>query len=191
MECFILAGGLSRRFGEDKLSYSLKGKKVLERVLDSAEAVFERVFIVAKDPGKFYWARAPVVRDTIPIQAPIAGLVTALERAEGERFCLLAGDYPLIRERVLRRLKECSEGDAVVFRIKGQVHPLIGVYSKEIKGVMEKRINHGELSLVGLLENVKTLFIEENEILEEDPDLISFINLNTRDDLELILEKTG
>ena len=191
MECFILAGGLSRRFGEDKLSYPLKGKKVLERVIDSARSVFEKVYIVAKQPEKFFWAEAEVIRDSLPLQAPIAGLLTALEKAEGERFCLLAGDYPLIRKEVLERLKESQEADAVVFCIKGQVHPLIGIYSKAIKDVARKRINSGDLSLMGLLKNVNTLFIEENEVVDADPELISFINLNTKEDLKLLMEKTG
>ena len=191
MECFVLAGGLSRRFGEDKLSYPLKGKKVLERVIDSARSVFEKVYIVTKQPERFSWAGAEVIKDSVPLQAPIAGLLTALEEADGERFCLLAGDYPLIKRQVLERLRESQMADAVVFCIKGQVHPLIGIYSKAIKDVARKRVNSGDLSLMGLLKSVNTLFIDENEIEDADPELISFINLNTREDLEVLLEKTG
>jgi len=189
MECFILAGGLSRRFGENKLNYPIEGKRVLQRVLETAVGVFGSVYVVVKDPREFDWVPARIIEDILPQQAPLVGLLTALEKAEGERFCLLAGDYPLIRKDVLERLKNSVAEDAVVFRVRGKVHPLIGIYSRNIRGVVEDQIKSGDLSLLGLLKRLRVRYIEEDEITDVDPDLRSFVNLNTKEDLRTLLGK--
>jgi molybdopterin-guanine dinucleotide biosynthesis protein A len=53
IECYILAGGQSRRFGEDKTLFPLKGKPCIQWVVEQAQRVCDRVFIVAKEPQKY------------------------------------------------------------------------------------------------------------------------------------------
>lgn len=191
MECFILAGGKSKRFGQDKLSYSIGGRRVIDRVIDSASRVFRPVYIVVKEPKKFAWTGAELIEDIVKVQAPISGLLTALERAEGNRFCLLAGDYPLIKSEVLKRLVELADGDATLFRIRDQVHPLIGIYSRTIIKTVQESFSEGRLSLKGILDMVDARYIDENHIIDVDPELNSFLNMNTKEDLKRILEKAG
>ncbi len=189
MECFILAGGQSRRFGEDKLSYSLGGRRVIERVFETALEVFDRVLVITKNPKRLTFLKGPLITDLLPLQAPIVGLYTATVKAKGEIFALLSGDIPLIKREVLQILRDRGEPPVTVFKAGDRVHPLIGVYSKSLRETIKKRIERNDLSMMGVLEEVGYNLLGEDLVRGVDPNLDSFVNLNTKEDLLIISER--
>ncbi|MEN3027977.1 MAG: molybdenum cofactor guanylyltransferase [Aquificaceae bacterium] len=109
IEGFILAGGQSRRFGQDKLLYFLGKKRLVEHTLDSLRGVCGKIYLVAKDREKFNFLQdVELLKDKIEKQFALSGLYTALTNLKGEKGLVVAGDMPLLRESLLRRLlAEC------------------------------------------------------------------------------------
>ena len=191
MECFILAGGQSRRFGEDKILFRIGRKRTVEYVIDTAKRVCDRVALVVKEREKFRDLGVEVLEDLLPDRTPLAGIFTALKSAEGSEALILGGDMPLIREEVLRLLMEEFKEPVTLFRTNGKVQTLVGIYSKGLTELMEEYMKMGGRSVIGFLEMVDFKAIPEEKAREADPDLVSFTNLNTKEDLETVLERIG
>lgn len=183
MKGFILAGGKSKRFGEDKLLYELDGKKVIERVVKSAMKVCEEVFIIAKHPKKFEFLNVPVIMDAFPFQASIVGLYTALSYTERPAL-ILSGDIPLITPRILERLISAYQEPITLARTESKIHTLIGVYSPKILETVEEFLKRGNYKLYDLVKEVgfKTVNFSGEEAFY-------LLNLNTKEDLRVIKDR--
>ena len=188
MECFILAGGQSRRFGSDKLLEPINSKRTIDYVVASAKKVFPKVYVVAKNKRKFGNLGVPIVEDLMHDQTPLVGIYTALELSSGERVAILSGDMPLMKPEVLRLLKERAREPVTVFRIGGKVYPLVGVYSSSLKDELLEFLKEGKRRVMDFLGRVGCSYIEEDEVKGVDPEFSSFVNMNTREDLERVKE---
>ena len=180
MKCFILAGGKSRRFGEDKLLYEFKGKKVIERVVETAKQVCDELFIVAKNPKKFEFLNVPVIIDVSPIQASIVGLYTALSYTK-EPALILSGDLPLITPEVLKRLIEAYQEPVTLAKAQGKVHTLVGIYSPKVLKTIEEFLEKENYKLYELVKKAGFKAVEF-----EGKEAVSLLNLNTKGDLEIL-----
>ena len=90
-------------------------------------------------------------------------------------------------ERLASGLCELVSGctwDAVVPIFEGRPQPLLGIYSKNILSVIEKRLRKELRSLRDMLTELKVLYIKEEEVREVDPEGRSFININTMEDFK-------
>src|SRR5439155_995874 len=80
-----MAGGKSRRLGQDKRFLILGGKSCLQRVLDVYKVLFEEIVIVADEKDPFQSLGVRVVEDMIPGKARLGGLYTGLHHAGSDR----------------------------------------------------------------------------------------------------------
>lgn len=65
---------------------------------------------------------------------------------------------------------------------KNYIEPLCAIYSKDCLSVMERNIETGILSIRRIFPYLKVRYIEEEEIKRVDPELISFFNINYKED---------
>ncbi len=189
MEAFILAGGQSKRFGEDKTLFKLGGKSVVEHIILTVKKVCPEVHLVVKDREKFKGLQVSILEDILPFQSPIAGLYTALKKTNGDKVLLLSGDMPLLKEGIIRLLIQKFREPVTLFEVGGKIHPFPGIYSVRTVHHLEEYINTGGRSLMGFLERVGFNVLKEEEALKVDPNLDSFINMNTKEDLKLVVER--
>ncbi|MDQ7081749.1 MAG: hypothetical protein Q9N34_01200 [Aquificota bacterium] len=104
---------------------------------------------------------------------------------------LLSGDAPLLKPEVLKLLIRNYRSPITLFSIEGKLYPLIAIYSKDLLTEVKEYIDSGGRSMMGFLERVGYRMITEEEVLPLDPQLSSFLNLNTKDDLSRALEMMG
>lgn len=192
IECFVLAGGQSRRFGKDKLLFKIGDKRTVEHTVETLKKVCDRVCIVAKDLHKFFFLQGvEFLEDLLEKQYAIAGLYTALKSLYGEKALVISGDMPLIKEEVVKHLWEKASPPLTLYRIRGKYYPLFAVYYRELLEPLEGYIGTGGERLMDFVLSLPHKVLEEGEVLAYDPDLSSFINMNTREDVELILRIYG
>jgi molybdenum cofactor guanylyltransferase len=77
--------------------------------------------------------------------------------------------------------------DAVVPEIAGLVQPLHAVYRKRCLAAINAMIAQGEARLVQIVDAVSVRKVGERELRAIDPDLRSFINVNTPEDYQRAL----
>ena len=74
----LLAGGKSRRMGEDKRFILLGQRTLFERTCTVLSELFEQVCVVIAQDSPLLQAGVPVVRDLIPGCGSLGGLYTGL-----------------------------------------------------------------------------------------------------------------
>jgi molybdopterin-guanine dinucleotide biosynthesis protein A len=104
----VLAGGRSSRFGSDKLAAEIEGEPLLQRAVRGVGAVADDVVIVAAPaapaPAPPAGVRARIVRDAVPDEGPLAGVVAGLLAVERRLAVIVGGDMPDLVPDVLREL---------------------------------------------------------------------------------------
>jgi molybdopterin-guanine dinucleotide biosynthesis protein A len=179
----ILAGGRAARMsGADKSALVIGGRTVLARQRRALNTVASPVIVVAKRAGRF--RDAHVVLDSTPASGALVGLCGALAASPAEWTIVLACDLPFVQTPLLARLVERREGvDAVVPRARDGVHPLCALYRRSCLPAFRRRLCAGDLRVVAALDDVRVRWIEHDEIEEVDPGGLSFVNINTLEEL--------
>jgi len=160
---YILAGGRSRRFGEDKARYiGAGGRPLILDVARMVEAVATETTVVAARPGQYEDLGLRTIGDVVEAKGPLGGLLTALEDRErwgpatGWLF-LVACDWVGARAAWLDLLLyHCAGGQAVVFSGAQRDEPAFALYHSSIIGLVRERMELDRLDMQSLLESAQT-----------------------------------
>lgn len=120
---------------------------------------------------------------------PVAGLLAGMEKARGDLVFATGCDLPFLNLKVIERLfdlaGEESYDAAVPVRPDGYFEPLHCVYRREkMLSACEGALERSERGLFSPLQELAVRRIHVDQLRPIDPDLLSFFNLNTREDLE-------
>ena len=106
--CVIMASGLSKRFGENKLMADFCGKPMIQRALDATEGLFHHRVVVTRHESVAALCRqqqADVVIHDLPHRSDTVRL--GLEALGDLDACMfLPGDQPLLRRETVATLLE-------------------------------------------------------------------------------------
>ena len=198
----ILAGGGSRRLGAEKSLLLFDGKPLLCWTVQRLSFVAEETIVVARDeahsrrlekvlsqflPGSIKLAMA---WDSLPGYGPVAGIAAGLQRARGEFAIATACDLPFLSPRVVEKLFITAEedpgcGGAVPVQANGFFEPLHCVYHREkMRQACEKAMAAGERRIFAPLQEIGIRHVAVELLRPLDADLLTFFNLNTREDME-------
>ena len=185
----ILAGGRSRRMGRDKTELTLGGRTLTEITIEHLKPFCRELIVVTRRPTDFLDHDCKIVRDLDPGQGPLGGLITGLFYAH-YKWCLTLGcDLPFLKPAVLeliadKTLTAKAGARALVPRTSDGWQPLVAAYARECLKPARRFLEGGERKLDRLAQGgVVWEAIAEEEIRALDPDLSSFINLNTPEEL--------
>ena len=187
----ILAGGESRRMGEDKGMLPILGIPLVERVLLQVESLSDMLMLVTNQPDEYKRFGVPMCADLHPRMGPLGGLSTALNYATYDYMLLLSCDMPFISLPLLKYMFELSpEWDAVVPRLgdSKRIEPLRAVYSKSCIEPIAIALNAGKRRMVSFFDSVDVRYIEIDEIERFDPGAGTFFNVNTPADLAAAID---
>ena len=182
----ILAGGKSLRMGRDKAMLEIGGDTMLERCIAALQPLGREILVVGDMPARKHLSECRMVEDLYPGAGPVGGIVTALS-ALGEEFHLIvACDMPFLQTPLLQLLIDAAtdEHDAVVPWMEGRPDPLCAIYSYSCILPFQAFLSRGLRAAHRALETVHVHRIEESELRRADPELVSFVNLNTPEDVE-------
>jgi molybdopterin-guanine dinucleotide biosynthesis protein A len=159
VNCYILIGGQSRRMGRPKTEL------FLDRVVAAASTAFEELIAVQRHGGAAA-SITTIYESAHEEQAPIFGVARALEHARGRCF-ILAVDYPLITNAILRHLRERFERSPALFLApvwSGKTQMLCAGYAPELLARIEQRVAAGRYDLKGLTSGEEADIVAEDEL---------------------------
>jgi molybdenum cofactor guanylyltransferase len=188
MTSIILAGGKSRRLGQRKALQTILGRTLIQWVIDRL-ALISTEIIIATAHGEEIPCSSPVptraVADIYPDRGPLAGIHSGLTASSCPRAIVVGCDTPFLNVELLRHMSKISPVfDVVVPRIADKVEPLCAVYSRNCLTSVEALLTQNEMRITRLFALVRTRYVEEEEIGCFDPEHLSFINTNSRVDLD-------
>lgn len=184
----IMAGGKSTRLGRDKASEILLGRPLLQHVIDRVSRVVDEI-VVVKARGQ----QLPEISAALPLQAvedlypdcgPLGGIYTGLSATHAERCVAVACDMPLLSEPLLRELLRRSVACDVVMPVLAYPEPLHAVYSRACIDPIRGRLEARQFKITNFLGAVNVCYVREDDCRRFDPDLRSFSNTNTEEDLD-------
>lgn len=117
MGCVVMASGLGRRFGGNKLLAELHGKPLVRHALDTAGAVFANTVVVTRYREVAALHDRAVLHD-LPHRSDTVRLgLEALEAVDGCVF--LPGDQPFVSAQSLYALALCAKNTDTIWQLGG------------------------------------------------------------------------
>jgi len=181
----VLAGGRSLRMGQDKATLLVEGTTLLSRTAQMLQTLADPVIIVESAPNSCELKNVRTIPDRCPGAGPLGGIITALyELGEGAHL-VVACDLPFLNPVLLRMLQDLAteEFDAVVPSINERLEPLCAVYDYSSLRTLEAFVHEGGRAVHIALGQIHTRVVHESDLRRCDPELKSFVNLNTPDDV--------
>lgn len=185
----VLAGGKSRRMGSDKRFLEVAGVPLIDRVLKVLTPLFQEILLSAAEPTQdLLRFQQRVVYDRLPNCATLGGLYTALCEVRAPRVFAVACDMPFLNARLIESMARWDpQADVVMARLATGLQPMHAIYSKACAPALERMAKAGSLRIQDLLSNeeIRATILDEAAVRTHDPQLLSFLNINTPADLEL------
>lgn len=179
----IMAGGRSKRMGQDKAWIELDGEPLIKRVADVLAQVADEVIVVANEP-RYASLGLRVVKDRYPNGGALGGIATGVGAAAHDTVLVAACDMPFLSPAVWRLLlARAGEADVVIPRIGGEYETLHALYTKACLPHMARALAEDRLRVIAFFDQVRVLAIDEPELRAVDPGLRSFTNVNTPEEL--------
>ena len=186
----ILAGGNSQRFGEDKALAQLHGKPLLAHVLERTAGLAAETFIVTNRPAAYEQFNRRLVGDLLPGRGVLGGLYTALHYATLPWLLVLGCDMPLVNRALLEYMLSLTSGvEGVVPSLEGLPEPLHALWFKTCFGPVREALDRGDRRVVSFLPSVRVRYVSQAEVEAFDPEHLSFMNVNTPDQLAEIAKR--
>jgi molybdopterin-guanine dinucleotide biosynthesis protein A len=157
----VLAGGASRRMRAPKALAPLGGRPLISWPLAAAAAAGLRAVVIAKPGTPLPPLGAELWLEPEEPRHPLAGLITALERAGGP-VVAVACDQPWVPPELLARLAE-ETGGAVALRVAGRLEPFPARYPVAALGALRAALETSA-SLRRTLAGLQPHVIEEQEL---------------------------
>ncbi|MFO7627517.1 MAG: molybdenum cofactor guanylyltransferase [Candidatus Fermentibacteraceae bacterium] len=176
----VLAGGESRRMGVPKHLLPFQGVTILDHILKRLDGLFDEVLLAGRTPGLYPAGVVPVM-DVKPVRCPLVGILSGLLAARNPYLFVIGCDMPLIETSLVKMLCSTENGsaDVIVPMVRGFYEPLCAVYSRACADRIEDFIDAGNTKTTGFYPLVTVREVSEESVRACDPQLNSFVNLNT------------
>jgi molybdenum cofactor guanylyltransferase len=183
----LLAGGKSRRMGEDKRYLAVGEQTLLERGLEVLQSIFCEVLVVIAQDSPPLSIDTRVVRDLVPECGSLGGLYTGLTQATTPYIFVVACDMPFLNQTVIAQFtNRRTTDDIVIAKLDDRLHPMHALYSKRCLPALEQMIRARQLKIQEIVSqsSLRVRYVTEVDLLTIDPSGHSFYNVNTMADLE-------
>ena len=198
----ILAGGKSRRMGQNKALLPLGEDSLIEHVIRRVHRVTDERLLITNAPAEYAHLGLPMHKDIIPDVGALGGIYTGLTHASHDVVVCVACDNPFLQPKLLSYLISIlGEYDAVMpytyssntdIAVTNPSHStdqmtlqtLCAVYAKRCLPVIEQMLNESDLRVHALQERANILTLAPEIWKTYDSKGHSFFNVNTPEDFE-------
>ncbi len=193
----VLAGGRSARMGRPKATLAFGAETVVERIVRELARVFEQIVIVAPPveagtlPSSLH-EKALVIHDESAYPGPLDALRRGLETAAHEAVFACSCDLPMLDAGLARTLCAMLDRyDAAIPRVGGKLEPLCAAYHRRCAAALSELAGRGVMRVREITRLVNARIVDEAELRRFDPELRSFLNVNTPEDYRKALRLAG
>ena len=184
----ILAGGRSRRLGRDKAVEPFDGQPLIRRVIERVAQLTDEIVVVVADLARGQALPLDIEHrvavDIYPEGGSLGGIFSGLSAAANDWGLVVACDMPFLNAPLLEHmLGQRDDCDAVVPQPGDFPEPTHALYSRACLPHIEARLQANDLKISGFFDEVRVRYLDEGEVRQFDPQLLSFFNVNSPEDL--------
>jgi molybdopterin-guanine dinucleotide biosynthesis protein A len=188
---YVLAGGASSRFGQDKALMEIRATPMLTCTIKLLESVTKSVTVIGS-LEKYAQFGSEVIPDRWPGEGPLGGIITALRNSpninpKSEWNLILSCDMPFLTAEWLGYLSERarkSSAQAVYPQSAHGPEPLCACYRADAGSVLQRVFERGVRKVTEALKHVRTEVLDEADWKRFDSAGRLFWNMNTPADYE-------
>ena len=185
----ILAGGKSKRFGNEKIYAKLGNKTLIDHTITKLKKNYSEILVISNNENinlkqKDVYLTQDLIEGHL---GPLVGVVSAMEwiKQNKKKYNWIATypcDTPFFDESIISLIKDCPKKyKEKLFFIKNENrrHNIFGLWSIELKETLLSDIKNGYRKVEEWANKTGCKIIEiqtQNEY--------SFFNINTKEDLE-------
>lgn len=207
MNAIILAGGRNERMAQEKAFIKLNHQRLIEIIIEKLRALFKEIIIVTNFPagykrlevnpvrsprsrrGSHLWRLTSngvkVIEDITPHLGPSGGLYSGLKESKSFYNFVTGCDMPFLKISLIKHLIDnCRANDVTIPKFDGFLEPLCAIYSKNCLKAIKEELNRGNFAIRSFFNKVRVKCIPKKDLLRFDPNLVSFFNINTPEDIE-------
>jgi len=185
----VLAGGKSKRFGNDKTIAKLGNKTLLDHTIEKIKKKFHEILIISNNE-KLFIDKENIFSTKDLIEGylgPLVGVLSAMTWIEENKknykwIATFPCDTPFFDENLIDKIKNFPKNsDKKLFFLKsgGRRHNIFGLWSLELKDTLLEDIKNGQRKVEEWANQVGSEIIEIDDKSE-----YNFLNINTKEDLE-------
>ena len=184
----VLAGGKSQRFGEDKSQVFLKGKLLINYILDEIIDEFREMLIVSNYNIKFNdFEKITLIEDIQKDLGPLGGVLSSMKWIKNNNrdyqwVSTFPTDTPFFKKEIFQEFVnkiDFKKGKLFFIKSNNTRHNIFGLWSIDLMDKLEEDLKKGVRKVEDWADSVGVNIIEM-EFDKIDP----FFNINTREDLE-------
>jgi molybdopterin-guanine dinucleotide biosynthesis protein A len=187
----ILSGGLATRFeGKEKALMRIDGQRILDRIYVVFKDLFDEVILVTNNPFQYLEWDLDIVTDLFDIRSSLTGIHAGLFYARHPYAFFTACDAPFLKRELIEIILAGIDAntDIVIPETSAGREPLCAAYSKRCLNPAERHIKQKKLKIQLAFRKCRIKTISEKILRAKDPELISFFNINSPEDLERAAE---
>jgi len=149
----LLAGGESRRMGQDKARIAFRGQPLWQRQLEVLRQLRpEETFISARSDPPWRPPEIELLLDEPPSRGPLSGLTRALQCMQTSHLIALAVDMPFIEaEQLIALSRHITARNSVIPMINDRAEPLAAIYSANAAADFAAALAGKDFSLQALI----------------------------------------
>jgi len=180
----VMAGGRSKRMGQDKGLIKYKDKAHRYYMADMLKTIFDEVvisvpfdFVVSDNSDYIY------VKDVVPDLGPLGGLYSVFCAYPDKAILIIATDMPEVEIVHVENLLDNRDKSVIATCYKnsqGFVEPLFAIWENSVKEIIDNLIRENKLSMRMILKNHKSKVIPI-------PDENALLNINTQEEKDKYL----
>jgi molybdenum cofactor guanylyltransferase len=185
----VLAGGKSRRFGEDKNHVKLGDKTLLEHVLSKINNKFQETLIVSSNSLEIQnTENLNIIQDCFEDLGPLSGVLSSMKWVKEHQksyqwIATFPSDTPFFETSIIEEYKKkikLNQSSLYFVKSNNKRHNIFGLWSIDLLETLENDLIKNNFRKVEEWANkigVETINVETKKF---DP----FFNINTREDFE-------
>ena len=153
---------------------------------------FSDIVVVTHNSDYYLGADVRITKDILPSTGPLAGIHAGLTLTKSEYAFVIACDMPYYNPVYAGLMQEkIRPGDNGILTSlhDGWIEPFHAYYGKKLIAPIEAYLAQGKRNIRDLAYHNGVRFLDEDHVLQIDPQKRLFANLNTREELDAFLAR--
>lgn len=191
LSCIILAGGQSKRMGNDKAFLDFGGKSFIRTVAEKLSKKCSQLIISANKDWHIYRNELrgidfDFVKDMDPYAGPLNAIASTSAFIKNDIVFIATCDTPFLDENIIDYyMSIIGKYDAVIPIVEKRHQPLNTLYKKTAT-ILAKEIYQTRKSLMAWVEMLNYKPIDESDIANY---ILTYKSINTKEDYERFVLK--
>ena len=183
----ILAGGSSKRYGQDKAFLKIGNTRLIDSILQEMHTVFKRVILITNEKVKYEYLEIPMFEDLVKGFGPLGGIYTGLMSIPDQAGFFVACDMPHINRQLVRYMVDIKGNHrAVVPAVADKIEPLHAIYFQSCLKPIKHLIDTKRCQVRLFFDSIPVRYVKEDEIRRFCCPSKAFLNINTPDEFAKI-----